>query len=76
MSKHKIRERMSRLEAAEHLGTLSKQLREGSVSIGDETKVPVAGDVEFKAELKDDEFELELKWQKAKSARPQPAAIA
>ncbi len=76
MSKNKVREHITRIEAADRLASLSKQLREGTVSIGDGSKIPVADDVELKAELKDDKLELEFKWQKAKESRPQPVALA
>lgn len=65
MSKDKIREHLTRIEAADRLASLSKQLREGAVALGDGTKVPVTDDVELKAELKDDKLELEFRWQKA-----------
>ena len=76
MSKNKIREHITRIEAADRLASLAKQLREGAVSLGDGTRMPVANDVELKAELKDDKLELEFKWQKAKDVRPQPVATA
>ena len=75
MSKDKIRECMTRIEAADRLASLSKQLREGVLALGDGTKVPVADDVELKAQLKNDKLELEFKWQKVKIVSAETAAV-
>lgn len=74
MSKNKVREKITRIEAADRLDSLSKQLRGGAVALGDGAEVAVAGEVELEIELKDGELEFELKWQKAKETHPQPVA--
>ena len=74
MSKTKIREHITGIEAADRLASLSKQLREGSVTLGDGTRIQVANDVDLKTEFKDDELELDLKWRPAKHAAVEKAA--
>ena len=74
MRKTKIREHITRIEAADRLASLSKQLRDGAITLGDGTKIQVANDVDLKTECKDDEFELDLKWRPAKHAAVEKAA--
>jgi hypothetical protein len=66
MSKSKIHEMSTRNEVADLLASLAQQLRSGTVSIVDNARIPVAEDVELKAALKRDEFELDLKWKRVK----------
>jgi hypothetical protein len=61
MAKDEIRVTITRSEAADRLGKIAHQLRNGSVSIGG-SNVEVAKDVEFKAETKSDKLEFEVKW--------------
>jgi amphi-Trp domain-containing protein len=64
MGKDKIRAELTRQEAADKLVQLAEQLRNGSVTFGgDKGDVAVADSVEFKANLDDDEIEIELKWE-------------
>ena len=63
MGKDKIRSELTRQEAADKLVQLAEQLRNGKVSFeGEKGEVAVADDIEFKADLDDDELEIELKW--------------
>jgi amphi-Trp domain-containing protein len=63
MGKDKIRSNLTRQEAADKLAQLAEQIRKGSVSFGGEKgEVAVADAIEFKANLHDDEIEIELKW--------------
>jgi amphi-Trp domain-containing protein len=64
MGKDKIRSDLTRQEVADKLAQLAEQLRNGSISFGgDKGKVAVADTIEFKANLHDDELEIELKWE-------------
>lgn len=67
MAKSKTRASLTRAEAADRLANLAQQLREGSISLEGGPKLPVAEQVELKAELQEDELELELKWRPAAS---------
>ena len=63
MGKDKIRSELTRQDAADKLVQLAEQLRNGKVSFeGEKGEVAVADDIEFKANLDDDEIEIELKW--------------
>ena len=63
MGKDKIRSELTRQDAADKLVQLAEQLRNGKVSFeGEKGEVAVADDIEFKANLDDDELEIELKW--------------
>jgi amphi-Trp domain-containing protein len=64
MAKDKIRSNITREEAADKLAQLAEQLRNGSISLGEESnQMTVADEVEFKADLDDDKLEVELKWE-------------
>jgi amphi-Trp domain-containing protein len=63
MGKDKIRSDLTRQEVADKLAQLAEQLRNGSISFGGKGKVAVADTIEFKANLHDDELEIELKWE-------------
>jgi amphi-Trp domain-containing protein len=64
MGKDKIRSDLTRQEAADKLAQLAEQLRNGSLSFGgDKGEVAVSDNIEFKANLHDDELEIELKWE-------------
>jgi len=62
MGKDKIRT----TEAADRLAQLAEQLRNGTISLGEEDEpISVPHDVRLKADLDDDKLEVELKWEKA-----------
>jgi amphi-Trp domain-containing protein len=64
MGKDKIGSDLTRDEAADKLVQLAEQLRSGKVSFeGEKGEVAVADNIEFKANLDDDEIEIELKWE-------------
>jgi amphi-Trp domain-containing protein len=62
MAKNKIRAELTRDEAADRLTELAQQLRTGTISLGGDP-MTVANDVKLKANLDDDELEIELKWE-------------
>jgi amphi-Trp domain-containing protein len=64
MGKDKIRTNLTRGEAADRLAQLAEQLRNGTISLGEEDEpVSVPDDVRLKADLDDDNLEVELKWE-------------
>ncbi|HET7446495.1 MAG TPA: amphi-Trp domain-containing protein [Methyloceanibacter sp.] len=64
MGKDKIRTNLTRGEAADRLAQLAEQLRNGTISLGEEDEaVSVPDDVRLKADLDDDKLEVELKWE-------------
>jgi amphi-Trp domain-containing protein len=64
MGKDKSRSDLTRQEAADKLVQIAEQLRNGKVSFeGEKGEVAIADDIEFKANLDDDEIEIELKWE-------------
>jgi amphi-Trp domain-containing protein len=66
MGKDKIRTNLTRAEAADRLAQLAEQLRNGTISLGEEDEpISVPHDVRLKADLDDDKFEVELKWEEA-----------
>jgi amphi-Trp domain-containing protein len=69
MAKSKIKTTLARAEAANRLAGLAQALRDGSVSLNGGPKVAVAEQVELKADLDDDELEIELRWRPAKEPR-------
>jgi hypothetical protein len=61
MGKDKIRTNLTRAEAQ-----LAEQLRNGTISLGEEDEpISVPDDVRLKADLDDDRLEVELKWEEA-----------
>jgi 5-methyltetrahydrofolate--homocysteine methyltransferase len=69
MTKSKVRERVTRAAAADKLAELVEQLRSGSVSLDDKSSIAVTDEIELKIKLKNDEMEIELKWQPAGVAK-------
>jgi len=66
MGKDKIRTNLTRAEAADRLAQLAEQLRNGTISLGEEDEpISVPDDVRLKADLDDDRLEVELKWEEA-----------
>jgi amphi-Trp domain-containing protein len=64
MGKDKSRSDLTRQEAADKFVQIAEQLRNGKVSFeGEKGEVAIADDIEFKANLDDDEIEIELKWE-------------
>jgi amphi-Trp domain-containing protein len=61
LCKSKMRQAVTRAEAADRLAKMADQLREGSISL-QTLKVAVADDVQLQEKLEDDEFKIELKW--------------
>jgi amphi-Trp domain-containing protein len=64
VTKEKIRVNITKEEAADRLTKIAEGLRAGSVAL-EGLSVAVANDVELKAQLRDDELEVELKWRRA-----------
>ena len=65
MGKDKIRTNIT-AEAADRLAQLAEQLRNGTISLGEEDEpISVPDDVRLKADLDDDRLEVELKWEEA-----------
>jgi amphi-Trp domain-containing protein len=62
MAKNKVRAELTREEAADQLAQLAQQLRAGTISLGGDP-MTVPNDVKLKANLDDDELEMELKWE-------------
>ncbi len=62
MAKNKIRAELTREAAADQLAQLAQQLRTGTISLGGEA-MTVPDEVKLKANLDDDELEIELKWE-------------
>jgi len=66
MGKDKIRTNLTRAEAVDRLAQLAEQLRNGTISLGEEDEpISVPHDVRLKADLDDDKLEVELKWEEA-----------
>ena len=64
MGKDKIRTNLTRAVAADRLTQLAEQLRNGTISLGEEDEpISVPDDVRLKADLDDDKLEVELKWE-------------
>ena len=64
MALDRIKKRMSRLEAADQLERLLQGLKDGRVSVGRRVqRLPASDQVDVLAELGDDCFRLELRWQ-------------
>lgn len=64
MAVDRIKKRMSRLEAAAQLERLLQELKDGRVSVGRRVqRLPASDQVDVLAELDDDCFRLELRWQ-------------
>jgi len=62
----KIRTNLPRAEAADRLAQLAEQLRNGTISLGEEDEpISVPDEVRLKADLDDDKLEVELKWEEA-----------
>jgi amphi-Trp domain-containing protein len=65
MGKDKTRTNIT-VEAADRLAQLAEQLRNGTISLGEEdAPISVPDDVRLKADLDDDKLEVELKWEEA-----------
>jgi amphi-Trp domain-containing protein len=65
MGKDKTRTNIT-AEAADRLAQLAEQLRNGTISLGEEdAPISVPDDVRLKADLDDDKLEVELKWEEA-----------
>ena len=70
MGKDKIRTNLTRAEAADRLAQLAEQLRNGTISLGEEDgPISVPDDVKLKAYLDDDKLEVELKMGRGVDAR-------
>ena len=64
MAVDRIKKRMSRLEVAAQLERLLQELKDGRVSVGRRVqRLPASDQVDVLAELDDDCFRLELRWQ-------------
>ncbi len=76
MTKSRVRERVTRAAAADKLAKLAEQLRSGFVTLDDKSSIAVTDEIELKTKLKNDEMEIELKWQPAGVAKRMGVSVA
>ena len=57
------KEELSRSEAADQLSQLARELRDGRISLGRETKLlPASDELELTAEFEGDRLKIDMKW--------------
>ena len=63
MATNFIKRHVSRSEAADQLSQLARELRDGRISLGRETKLlPASDELELTAEYEGDRLKIDMKW--------------
>ena len=63
MATNALKRQLSRSEAADQLSQLARELRDGRISLGRETKLlPASDELELTAEFEGDRLKIDMKW--------------